>query len=243
MVTVWLATRGWTDGSWVAVGAIGAAVQGMAVIGALVYASRQLAEVQEARDQRDRPFVLVDFNVSVLEKFIHLDVVNLGSTLATDISFDFEPPLVSAQGKLGKVESRYTPGAMLSKGIRSLVPGARVRTIFDFSLDRKTARAEGLDLADMFAVKVEYRGPDGRRWTSNYEIDLDYLQHRTYVQQKSIHDAVLELERIRKLIARCAGPGAHLEPSKTDDPGDLDNLPSTFDVLRTLGIDSADQDE
>lgn len=201
-LTTLLATRGWPTNAWGAVAGIAAGVQAIAVVAALVFASRQLAEARDAREQRDRPFVLVDFNVAALEKFIHLDIVNFGSTLATNVSFEFDPPLISAQQGLGKLDPKYTPGAMLAKGIRSLVPGAKIRTIFDFAPDRQEARAAGIDLADQFAIVVEYDGPDGHRWRSDYTVDLDYLQHRTYVERKDIHHAVLELEKIRKLAEK-----------------------------------------
>lgn len=202
VITTFLATRGWPMSAWSAVAGVAAVVQAAAVVVALVYASRQLAEVRDARVQRDRPFVLVDFNVAAIEMFLHLDIVNYGSTLATNVSFEFEPPLVSAQEILGKVDANYTAAAMLAKGIRSLVPGAAIRTIFDFGPDRKDARERGIDVPDEFAIVVEYDGPDGRRWRSDYTVDLDYLQHRTYIGRKDMHHAVLELERIRAVVER-----------------------------------------
>lgn len=200
VLTTFLTTRGWSTNTWGAVAAIAAGLQAIAVVAALVFTSRQLKEAREAREQRDRPFVLVDFNIAALEKFIHLDIVNHGSTLATNVSFEFDPPLVSAQQALGKVDPKYTPGTMLAKGIPSLVPGTTIRTIFDFSPDRKEARAAGIVLADRFAIVVKYDGPDGRPWRSDYTVDLDYLQHRTYIDRKDIHHAVLELEKIRKIL-------------------------------------------
>jgi hypothetical protein len=146
--------------------------------------------------------VLVDFNVAAIEKFIHLDIVNYGATLATNVTFKFDPPLVSAQQGLGKIDPQYTPDAMLAKGIRSLVPGAQIRTIFDFAPDRQEARAAGIQLTDEFEIVVEYDGPDGHRWRSEYSVDLDYLQHRTYIDRKDIHHGVLELERIRKIAEK-----------------------------------------
>lgn len=204
-LTTLLATRGWPTSAWGAVAAIGAGVQAIAVVAALVFASRQLTEARDARIQRDRPFVLVDFNVAALENFIHLDIVNYGSTLATNVTFEFDPPLVCAQQALGKLAPKYTPGAMLAKGIRSLVPGASIRTIFDFAPDRQEAREAGIELADQFAIVIEYDGPDGHRWRSDYTVDLDWLQHRTYVGRKDILHAVLELEKIRSSLRRRRG--------------------------------------
>lgn len=202
VLTTVLASRGWPTNAWVAVAGISAGVQAVAVVAALVFASRQLDEARDARKQRDRPFVLVEFNIAVIENFIHLDIVNKGTTLATNVSFEFDPPLISAQQSLGRIDPKYTPGAMLEQGIRSLVPGAQIRTIFDFAPDRQEARATGLQLADQFAIVVEYDGPAGHRWRSDYTVDLDYLQHRTYIEQKGIHSVVLELEKIRKIAEK-----------------------------------------
>ena len=69
-------------GTWVTVVIYGAL---------LIYAIRQVGEATRLRRAQTRPFVVVDLEPGWL---IFLTVENIGSTVARNVTFNFEPALV-----------------------------------------------------------------------------------------------------------------------------------------------------
>jgi hypothetical protein len=218
---------------WVAVGAIGAVVQAVGVVAVLVYAAGQLKEARESREERDRPFVLVCFDTTTIDHFIHLEVANLGSTFAKNVTFEFTPPLRAAQEVTGKLDERFWPSALLERGFKTLVPGARIRTVFDFSPDRKQPEIEG-QVPETYDVVVRYEGPNGKRWETDYTLDLSYARHVTFIDRKSVHHAVEELKQLRMLVAKIVGPdGLRIRGTAPDG---LQPLPDRDSLRRALGL-------
>src|SRR5437763_11336481 len=59
------------------------------------YAGKQLGEAKRLREQQTRPWVELDLNTDDRAYFITLTIANVGRTSARDMTFKFEPPLVS----------------------------------------------------------------------------------------------------------------------------------------------------
>lgn len=113
---------------WIALGAVAASVQAIGVLAALWYAAGQVRhaagqrrEAQRLRERQERPFVVIDFDVQTLPKAVLIEIVNLGSVLARDVTFAFDPPLQAA------VESApgYDPAEFVKQTFSTIVPGAR----------------------------------------------------------------------------------------------------------------------
>jgi hypothetical protein len=58
-------------------------------------AARQLSEARSLRKAQLRPFIVIDFDVQSEPPFIYVRIANVGSTMARDVSFHFDPRLQS----------------------------------------------------------------------------------------------------------------------------------------------------
>jgi hypothetical protein len=88
---------------------------------------------------------------------IELVVENIGSTLARDVSFKFNPSLQSSLN-----DSELEESFLVRQGIPTMAPGMRLARIFDSAIQRQEAG----DLPWRFNVEVQfsdYRGRDRTR--------------------------------------------------------------------------------
>lgn len=180
---------------WIALGAIAAAVQAAAVLLALWYAAGQLREARRLRERQERPFVVIDFDVQTLPKAVLIEIVNLGSVLAREVTFTFDPPLQAA------VESTpgYDPADFVKQTFSTVVPGAKIVTVFDFAPDRKE-RVNDPKFPWAYEVTVRCSDEAGKSFEDTYTLDLRPYRTRTYIDQKTIHDVAQELKEIGKRL-------------------------------------------
>lgn len=167
-------------------------LQLLVLAAAAVFGRRQLNEAKELREAQTRPFVVIDLGSSAHTLF-DLVVKNIGSTLARDVRFEFNPPIRSTDDDLDPNKLK-----MFREGISTLAPGKEIRTLFE----KGPARHES-DLPDTYEVTVSYIDQTGKR---NYEekIDLDfglYWESLT-VRRRDVHDLHKQLETIAKEIRR-----------------------------------------
>jgi hypothetical protein len=66
-----------------------AAIQAIVLVGALIYARRQVAEAKSTREATIRPFIVVDFDVD-RPPVINLSIANIGPVMATNVRFAFD---------------------------------------------------------------------------------------------------------------------------------------------------------
>lgn len=153
---------------------------------AAVLGWRQLAHAKDLRDAQTRPFVVVDLGSS-RQSFFDLVVTNLGSTMARDVTFEFDPPMVTSKRHTDIYELKA-----FQHGISTLPPGKEFRTLLDFGPARFKEK-----LPDVYRVKINYRGDPGNRPYSE-EIDLDFglFWNRRFITLHDIHDVHKQLEII-----------------------------------------------
>jgi hypothetical protein len=156
----------------------------------LIYAVRQVGEAKKLRTAQTRPFVIVDFEPEIA---IFLYVANVGSTMARNVKFKFDPPLASTLDKPWPVAE----SPLLNKGATALPPGRRHRILYDVSFRRLADD----DLPRRHMVDISYSDDFGNRYHENYELDLGVLMH-TSPGAKGLPDLVSEVESIRKELAR-----------------------------------------
>ena len=160
------------------------------VLVAAVIALWQLDEARTARRNRERPFVVVEFDVFRRLPFVYLVVKNYGATLARNVTIDFDPPLASS---IDLEEPRVSQLGFIVDGIPSLAPGREIETLFDSFIQRKGDTT----LPDRYTVTVSADGDDGKRWTDMIELDLDIYRRLSYIGQKDIGDLHKMLEKIQ----------------------------------------------
>jgi hypothetical protein len=169
------------------------AAQLVVLIAAAIFAWRQVKEARELREEQNRPFVVVDFDVEG-GYMVYLEVVNMGTSLARDVRIEIDPPLESAIDiDMGKLK-------MLSDGIATLAPGKKYRTFFDMSFRRNEDRP---DLPMNHIARVRYWDEKRKRqFDETLNLDLDQYMHINTVTRHGLHDIHKELEKMRKVFEK-----------------------------------------
>ena len=115
-------------------------VQILGAIGLFLYVYKTwgiAAETKETRIQEIEPRVFIFMELAYGSDWImSLVVKNTGKTIATNVKFQFEPPLMTSMGGNQEFKPYF-----LREGIKSLIPNQEVRTIFD---ETSTYRESGL---------------------------------------------------------------------------------------------------
>ena len=175
---------------------------------AAVFGWRQLAHAKDLRDAQTRPFVVVDLGSS-RQGFFDLVVTNIGSTMARDVSIEFDPPMVTSKDHTDIYQLKA-----FDKGISTLPPGKEFRTLLDFAPSRHKE-----ELPDLYRVKVSYRGdPGDRAYREMMDLDFGLYWNRRYITLRDIHDVYKQLEIIAKEVQRWRpGIGSGLLAVSPDD--------------------------
>jgi hypothetical protein len=102
----------WSASAW-------SALTFLVLLAAAVAGARQVREARGLREEQVRPFVLIDFRA--WQTIVEIVITNIGSTLAREVTFSFDPPLASTRDneptarKIGEVN-------ILKTRIPSLAP-------------------------------------------------------------------------------------------------------------------------
>lgn len=159
---------------------------------AAVFGWRQLAHAKDLRDAQTRPFVVIDLG-STRQGFFDLVITNIGSTLARDVTFNFDPPMVTSKDYADIYDLKA-----FTEGISTLPPGKEFRTLLDFGPPRYEEK-----LPDFYRVKVSYWGdPGDRPYTEEMDLDFGLYWNRRFITLRDIHDVHKQLETIAKEIQR-----------------------------------------
>jgi len=155
---------------------------------AAVFGWQQLAHAKKLRDAQTRPFVVIDLGSS-RQGFFDLVVANIGSTMARNVTFEFDPPMVTSKKYTDIYELK-----VFKDGISTLPPGKEFRTLLDFGPPRYKEK-----LPDFYRVKVSYRGdPGDRLYVEEMDLDFGLYWNRRYITLRDIHDVYKQLEIIAK---------------------------------------------
>jgi hypothetical protein len=159
---------------------------------AALFGWRQLAHAKDLRDAHTRPFVVIDLGSS-RQGFFDLVVTNIGSTMAREVTFEFDPPMETSQQYMDIYKLKA-----FAEGISTLPPGKEIRTLLDFGPSRYKER-----LPDLYRVKVNYRGdPGDRPYAEQMDLDFGLYWNRRYITLRDVHDVNKQLETIAKEMQR-----------------------------------------
>ena len=169
------------------------------LIAALV-AGWQVLEARRLRLERNRPFVIVDFDIDMSKGYlIFFEVTNTGTSLARDVQIGVEPPLESA------IDIEMSKLKMLNEGIATLPPGKKLRTLFDMSFQRNEDRP---DLPMTYTATVHYADEKRtREFTETYDLDLDQYMNMQFVTNHGVDDIYEEIKRTRKVMEKWGWSG------------------------------------
>lgn len=176
---------------WIALGTMTTAIVAVA---AAVFAFQQVREMRRTREEQARPFVVVDVQPSrASTHFLNLVIENVGSTVAHNVWFSFDPPLESSDKDISIGDS-----ILVQEGILMLPPGRRIEALFDVSHQRIKS-----DLPLRYDVEVELQDSRGRRQRpQRYVIDLGYLVGLTRIEEYGIHHVAKSLREIEKRVRK-----------------------------------------
>jgi hypothetical protein len=159
---------------------------------AAVYARSQLSEARELRDAQIRPFVVIDLD-SPQRPFVELVVKNIGTTMARDVRFDFDPVPASTMKRTSLDHLK-----MYSEGIATLPPGKEIRTLFDNAITRFKA-----ELPDVYRVQVSYKDHEGRRsFEESIDLDFGIYWNRASVTRHGLHEIHKQLDSISTELSK-----------------------------------------
>jgi hypothetical protein len=170
----------------------------LVLVAAAIFAWRQVEEARELRNEQNRPFVVVDFDVDG-GYLIYLEVMNLGTSLARDVKIEIDPPLESAIDiEIGKLK-------MLNEGIATLAPGKKYRAFFDMGFRR---HEDPSDLPMNYIAKVSYTDEKRKRpFEETLNLDLDQYMEIQTVTRHGLHDIYGQLDKIRKVLEKWSWSG------------------------------------
>ncbi len=121
------------------------------------------------RNAQVRPFIVIEFRPEPTS-VIHLRISTVGSTMARDIRFTVEPPLVTTRGNQWNVMDLQ----IFQSGIKSLAPGRVIEFFFDTWIGRG-------EMNDRHEVTVTYTGV--KRALLEHPLDVTPWLERSSVGQ------------------------------------------------------------
>lgn len=189
-----------TPAEWTALGTVATAV--VAVLAAC-FAGWQVWEIRRTREEQARPFVVVDVQSSAAGAYLlNLIIENVGTTVAHDVTFHFEPTLHSSQDKYDLSDS-----VLLREGIPTLPPGRRLYALFDVAHERMKT-----DLPMRYDVTVNLRDSRRRKQKpQHYTIDLTHRYGLMRVEEYGIHHAAKALPEIERNVKKWTAPQGRLK--------------------------------
>lgn len=193
--------------AWTDIAQVGLVAGQLAVlVVAAILAWRQVKEARVLREEQNRPFVVVDLD-SPQRPFFDLVVKNLGTSMACNVRFHFDPTPESTMSHASIERLK-----IFKDGIANFPPGKEFRTLFDSAVKRFKAA-----LPDVYSVRVTYEDQEGkRRFEETMDLDFGLYWNRMSVTRYGIHDVYKQLDSIHGEISKWgASPGGgilHVTP-------------------------------
>ena len=177
----------WHAAQWSALAACVTA--GVAVLAA-AFAYFQVREARNLRRDQAKPFVVVDIQPSRASMhLLNLVVENTGTTIARDVTFEFEPPLSSSLDDYDVAQT-----TLVKDGLPMIPPHRRHEYLFDSAIQRHDS---GLPMR--FDVIVHYADKDGRKQEPlRFPIDLSPLYGIQFVEEKGLHHLAKSMDELAK---------------------------------------------
>jgi len=173
---------------------IGTLLEGLATIGALIYAGKQFQEMRREHEERERPYIIADFEVS--NSLIEVAIVNMGKGAAKDVKFSFEPELIASDGR--NLSKSFW---LFREGTAFFPPDKKISTFFDTS---PAYFNSGNPL--IFDAKISYQDMRGKLWETSMKLDLSMYKGRMFIRYKGIDDIAKTMEKIERHIKKALAP-------------------------------------
>jgi hypothetical protein len=202
----------WTSSTW-------AGLQFLVLVIAALVAWRQVREARRLREDQARPFVVID--LVAWQTIAEFQIKNIGLTIARDVRFEFDPPLVSSRDS--RVNRKPLAETNLFKqGIPTLPPGKTVNALFDTLPSRIK---EGLP--DDYSVRVSYKDALGKEHAETTTVGYGFLRDVGRITRRDMHDVHRRLEEIAREVKKWTVLGSAL---KVMTPADIERYNEELDA-------------
>jgi hypothetical protein len=186
---------GWGANDWIAVAGL---LQVVVLIGAALYAKRQVDETRKLR----RPYVIAYAELSPVSRIlINLVIRNIGQAPAYDTTVTFNPSLASSISDEG-----ITWSAIVG-GIPFLAPQQEMTHLLDSAISLYGKRDAVPMQYTVTVVSHDRPAPSESRWWSKrktlsetYVIDLGVWFGSHYTTEKGVHHVAEALEEVQKSL-------------------------------------------
>lgn len=223
----------WTD----VVTALATAITAVILAAAGVAAALQYSEARSLRRAQVRPFVVIDFDVESVATIIFMVVKNFGTTMAYEVTFEFDKPVESSLDAEDRNREKIGQLAVFTHGIPTLAPGKEIRFLFDSFIQRK-------NLPDAYVVTVTYQGQEVRRWLRRRRevfeekivLDLGIYHQMGRVDRRGLHDIHDRLKEMLAEMKKWTASGRGLLTLNPDDVGARDEA-----IIRHWEEDAAER--
>lgn len=205
----------WAD-AWTGLAAVVEAgatlITALVAVVAVFYASAQVRQARQLRQEQTRPFVTVAFRQSH-SIVCNIVIRNEGLTVARDVMFRFTPEFESSNASRNQIRE----SKLWREGVPTLVPGQEISIFADKFPDRYKRE----DLPRVYEVQVTYRGaeprtpsrvragrshPPGELFELRYMLDFDIFYGYSTAATYTIHEVA---EALRRMDSRLAGWTEH----------------------------------
>ena len=168
-----------------------------------------LREMRATRLQEMAPYVVVYFDMPYSNDWvIYFIVKNTGKTVAKDIRFNFDPPLVTGFTSTGEGTQPFDI-YLLRDGIRLLAPGQEIRTPFDAHTDLIREK-----LPTVYRVEVSYSdGLQANRTVYEQILDVSIFNDLSVLQKKGEEDLIKAVETIASSTRELQRQGSKIADS------------------------------
>ena len=173
----------------------------IATVTAAVVAVWTLVALRQDSLDRSRPVIIAEIRAGILSDVAELIVRNVGSTVARNVTFRFEPGLPVLEGTaaagLGTpyLQRRY------SRTVPTFGPGMEMHDVY------QEANPPREPVPDEFTLTIDYDDAHGRHYTDSYDLSVLTLHDHLRVESGDDDPPDLQRRSTRALEAIARGIG------------------------------------
>lgn len=200
----------WLKHTWLWIQANPDVTAALAAVASAVVAIVAIITARISQDRANAPYVLINFEPGPTSRhFDYIRIKNYGLSEARKVEIMSNPPLIRVNETTGYPLPNPFKFAFLA-------PGEEVTAFFDSAPARanrqhqiETERSQGVDAPDVpsvFKVTITYWRSRIRRIKKSYSLDLKASHGLMYVDVKTMHDLVMEVQELRSGLNRTPDP-------------------------------------
>lgn len=167
------------------------AIYALTTIWILLANRKSVEEARRSREEENRPYVIVFFEHKP-NGVINLVVKNTGKTLANNISFEFDTPLIYPKSHPLKDSN------LIKDGIPSMPPQYEIKAMVEMM---NSLEKDSEDKYPKFTVTVKYSSSIGRhKYEDKFVLDPNIQSMLLMIKELEMHDLVKSVDKLVKKV-------------------------------------------